>query len=76
MSIGVIDELYNELDFSQDKMFELEQRIDNIERYVKALLLLQLYNGDIEVRNKVLQECSKVKQVRSQNQRKKQEVSK
>ena len=76
MSIGVIDELYNELDFSQDKMFELEQRIDNIERYVKALLLLQLYNGDIEVRNTVLQECSNVKQVRSQNQRKKQEVSK
>ena len=75
MSIGVIDELYNELDFSQDKMFELEQRIDNIERYVKALLLLQLYNGDIEVRNTVLQECSNVKQVRSQNQRKKQEVS-
>jgi hypothetical protein len=31
MSIEAIDMLENELDFSQEKMFELEQRIDYLE---------------------------------------------
>jgi hypothetical protein len=38
MSVNVVDELYNELDFSQDKMQELELRIENIERALSLLL--------------------------------------
>jgi hypothetical protein len=53
-----IDELYSELDFSQDKMFELEQRIDNVEHYVKTLLLLQICNGSMLVKEDLLKQDS------------------
>jgi hypothetical protein len=38
MSVNSVDELHNELDFSQDKMQELELRIENIECALSQLL--------------------------------------
>jgi hypothetical protein len=38
MSVDSIDELSNELDFSQEKMQELELRIENVERALSRLL--------------------------------------
>jgi hypothetical protein len=48
MSVNVVDELYNELDFSQDKMQELELRIENVERALSLLLKVVKIMLDIE----------------------------
>jgi hypothetical protein len=48
MSINSVDILCNELDFSQEKMLEHEQRIENLETALKNTLQVLKYLVDSE----------------------------
>ncbi|MDR2439448.1 MAG: hypothetical protein LBE12_08800 [Planctomycetaceae bacterium] len=51
MSLSTVDILYNELDFSQEKMLEHEQRIENLETALKNTLQILRYLVDSEARD-------------------------
>jgi hypothetical protein len=51
MSINTVDALYGELDFSQEKMLEHEQRIENLEIALKRTLQILKYLVDSETKN-------------------------